>query len=92
MNNFHYHNVDGDYRWCSHYQTSATACAVAAAMVDHNLSAGSARTGDDCNAMTRQIRWSCFDGDNVDETAAVELSVDNKTHWASVARLAPSNQ
>lgn len=91
VNNFHYHNVvDGDYRWCSHYRTSATACEAAAAKVDRNSSVDSGgRIDDDCNGRTRRIHWSCSDDDNVDGIGAVDLMAGSKSHLANVAKSAP---
>lgn len=89
VNNFHYHNVvDGDYRWCSHYQTLATAYEAAVAMVGRSSSADWDRTDDDCSGMMRLIRCSCSGDDNVDGIAAVDL-MGSKSRLVSVAKRAP---
>lgn len=90
-NNFHYHNVaDDDYRWCSHYRTSATACGAAVAKVaDRNSSADWGRIDGDCNGTTVLIHWSCSDDDNVDGIGAVDLMSGSKSHLVSAAKSAP---
>jgi hypothetical protein len=92
-NNFHYHNaVDGDYRWCSHYRTLATACEEVAATVDHNSNADSDQIDGDCNAMSRPIRWSYSDDDSADgivAAAAAGWPVDSRSHSVSAVKRAP---